>query len=124
MLEKYSGVEDFYIPEYLLESRDHEPQAIVDRAAARAVVWKSQVYAFLLRQLLGADDDVAGATLKDVERQLSGWPEFSELDPSFIDDIRADADAAIREIYEQVTRDLQITGRFNVERITEMDILP
>jgi hypothetical protein len=105
-----------------LVGEDGEP--IVNPLEARLVVWKAHIYTILLAKLRGPDDAIVAPILRQVDEQLNAWPTFSDLEPSFITDIRDDADAAFQETYSEILFELENHDRFSVAAITELDLLP
>jgi hypothetical protein len=106
------------------DSSAQNSEPLISAAEARSVVWKTRFYARLLQKLLGESDPVAGPTLQQIAGEVPTWPNFSDLDPSFITDIQTEADSAFQDAYSGVIFDLKNYGYFSVERITDMDILP
>ncbi|MBU0692725.1 hypothetical protein KKH18_13055 [bacterium] len=99
-------------------------QPMVDPQAAREIVWKAGCYSELLKLLTAEEREDVRITQDYIDVTLREWPSYSELDPSFITDIRAEAVSAVTRVYQSLLNDLEQSDHFTVQNVLKMDILP
>jgi hypothetical protein len=115
---------DRMIDDYQINLMKTTPQPLVDPKVAREIVWKAGCYAELLTLLDEGEREDVKITKEFIDKTLSEWPTYSELDPSFITDVRAEAAAELTRAYDSILNDLEQSGHFSVENVLHMDILP
>lgn len=117
-------VREQMIEDYKKEVMKISSQPLVDPRIGRAIVWETSCYAELLTMLSDADREDVKVTLDFIDRTLGEWPTYSELDPSFITDVRAEAVKTTAQVYQTLLNDLKQSDHFTVQNVLKMDILP
>jgi hypothetical protein len=109
---------------YEMNSLKRQSSGLVDPALARSVVWHAGCYYEMLNLLAPADSATTKLSMKIVDEQLNAWPTFSELDPSFITDIREEARKDLMSVYNSLVSDLEEYDYFTAEHVLKMELRP
>jgi hypothetical protein len=96
---------------------------LVDPAVARTTVWQAGCFYEMLNLLLTADSTVSKTSMKSIDEKLRAWPDYSDLDPSFITDVR-EARTDLMSVCSTLVADLEELDYFSAEHVFNMELRP
>jgi hypothetical protein len=117
--ERLSALKDY--ERYYLRSGT---PSLVDPALAHQIVYTSACYYELLKLLRTPDDHNIAEALRFIDDSLNDWPNYSELDLSYIEDVRAEARADIEILYQAALDDLRAHRHFTLEHLLHPELRP
>jgi hypothetical protein len=110
--------------EYEMRFLKNNTNTLVDPVFARTTVWQEGCYYEILNLLPMADSTTSKIAMRIIDEQLDAWPTFSELDPSFITDVREEARIDLMGVYSTLFADLKDSDHFSAEHVLNMELHP